>query len=278
MPRQSSTGIKWAKRAGIVAAVAYASTFAFGCACADSMIFPAPRPSYDNALTGLVKIPGGDGAGVAGLWIPRVGAKTAILYFHGNGEDLGYDAAMLREIGEFTGCSVLGIDYPGYGLTPGKPSEDGCYAAADAAFVELQKTYGYTPDNIVVFGRSLGTGVAVDLAARHNVKGLILVSPFTSTFRVITKVKLLPIDRFDSLAKIDRVRCPLLIVHGERDEVIPFTQGNQLFEAAENAVSKKFLPIPDGRHNDGIPGAYAEQYGNEILRIVNGTPKPSDAS
>lgn len=270
MSPRLSTGIKGLKLAGIAAAIAYAGLFTF-CGChSHSMIFPAPPASYDTTLPGLVKIPMPGGANAAGLWLPRAGAKTVILFLHGNGDDLGHQAPQLREIGGFTGCSVLGIDYPGYGLTPGQPSEEGCYAATDAAYAVLQKDYGYTPDNIVVFGHSLGTGPAVDLASRNRVKGLILLSPYTSTFRVLTKVKLLPFDCFDNLAKIDRVCSPLLIVHGDSDETIPFSQGKELFAAAGKTETKRFLTIPCGGHVEGIPGPYAEQYRHEIRRIAHG--------
>lgn len=259
------------KISGFTAAGAYGLLCLFGCSVADSMIFPAPRPSYDASFPGLVRIPSAskDSPDVTGLWIPRAGAKTAILYLHGNGEDLGHVAGTLGRIGELTDCSVLGIDYPGYGLTGGEASEDGCYAATEGAFARLQTEFGYKPEAVVVLGRSLGTGPAVDLATKHTPKGLILIAPYTSTFRVVTKVRLLPVDRFNNIGKIDAVRCPLLIIHGDRDEVIPFSHGEALFEAAENASPKRFLRIPGGYHNRDMPGeAHAREFVDAIREIT----------
>ena len=177
---------------------------------------------------------------------------------------------MLATLRDFTGCEVLAVDYPGYGLSSGQPSEGGCYQAADAAFAKLYSNYGYKQESVVVFGRSLGTGVAVDLVARHKVKGLVLVSPFTSTFRVITKVKLVPFDRFDSLAKIGRVTCPLLVVHGDRDAVVPFAMAEEIFASATGASRKEYLRLPGARHNEDLPGAYAEVYCAAVRRITGG--------
>lgn len=250
-------------------AFAYAGLFVFGMFFADDLIFPAPRAGYAVTMPGLVKLPLSGGGEAAALWLPKRGATTAILHLHGNAEDLGTIRAGLEELRVLTGCAVLAVDYPGYGLSPGKPSETGTLRAADAAFDHLVSVRGFAPENIVVWGRSLGTGPAVDLAARRHVRGVILEAPFTSTFRTVTKVKLLPFDRFDSLAKIDRVQSPLLVIHGERDEVVPFEHGRELVDAAQNAPVRKFLPILGAGHNGLLSHANPEQRA-EVMKFIGG--------
>ena len=250
----------------------YAGLALFGAGCTDALIFPAPRPSYDGYLPGLVKLSDGEGGEIAAIWLPSDGSDTAVLYFHGNGEDLGHIRPTLEELRRETGCSVFAVDYPGYGLSSGSPSEDGCYHAANMALAKLSSDYGYRADSVVVFGRSLGTGVAVDLAARKRVKGLVLVAPYTSTFRVVTKVKVLPMDRFDNLAKIERITCPLFVAHGDADEVIPWSQGRQLFESAENSKDKKFLTLQGLHHNDDIPMTQTAAYWDGVRHVTGSAP------
>ncbi len=251
------------------AAVAYAGLFVFGWVWADELVFPAPRSKYAVTLPDLVRLPMPGGGEAAALWLPSSGAKSAILYLHGNGEDLGGIRSHLESLRVLTGCSVLAVDYPGYGLSSGKPSETGTLRAADAAFDHLVSVRGYSQEDIVLWGASLGSGPAVDLAARRHVRGVILVAPFTSTFRTITRVKLLPFDRFDNLAKIDRVQSPLLVLHGERDEVVPFSHGRELADAAVNAPVRRFLPVPGAGHNDLLRRA-AVDWRADILAIIEG--------
>lgn len=241
----------------------------FSAGCVDRMIFPAPPAGYDDALPGLNRIADGDGR-IAALWLPAPGATTAVLYFHGNGEDLGYSRDRIEDIRSETGCSVLAIDYPGYGLSTGEPSESGCYHAAECALIVLERDHGFTPDKVVLFGRSLGTGVAVDLAARRRVKGLVLVSPYTSTFRVVTRYGFLPFDRFDNLSKIGDVTCPLFIAHGDLDEVIPYAMGREIFESADHSRDKRFLTLAGMRHNDPLGRSAARPYWDGVRRVTGG--------
>lgn len=261
------------KIAGVLiaaSAVAYGGLFLFGIFAADYMIFPAPRPSYAVTAPDLIRLPLTGGGEVAAFWLPAPEAKTAILYFHGNAQDLGMIRTRLEYIRANSGCAVLAVDYPGYGLSEGKPSEDGTLRAADAAYGHLAGVRGFTPENIVIWGSSLGSGPSVDLAARRHVKGVILEAPFTSTFRTVTKVKIVPFDRFDNLAKIDRVQSPLLIIHGDRDRVVPFEQGKQLVAAAVNAPVRRFVPVRGAEHNLAADDAQVAVMRAEILKIING--------
>jgi len=162
-------------------------------------------------------------------------------------EDLG-DVAPLLEALHDTGFAVLAFDYRGYGRSGGQASEKNVYADTRAVLAFAQARFGLKPDRIIVVGRSVGSGPAVELAARERVAGLTLISPFTSAFRVLTRVKLLPFDRFDNLSKIGRVRAPILIFHGTRDEVIPFAHGQKLFAAAPEP--KRAVWVEGAGHND----------------------------
>lgn len=261
------------KIAGVLiaaSAVAYGGLLLFGIFFADYLIFPAPRPSYAVTEPDLIRLPLAGGGEVAALWLPSSETKTAILYFHGNAQDLGMVRTRLEAIRTNSGCSVLAVDYPGYGLSEGKPSEDGTLRSADAAYGYLNGVRGFSPEAIVIWGSSLGSGPAVDLASRRHVKGVILEAPFTSTFRTVTKVKIVPIDRFDNLAKIDRVQSPLLIIHGDRDSVVPFEEGRELAAAALNAPVRRFVPVLGAEHNLVTDENQADVIRAEILKIIAG--------
>jgi fermentation-respiration switch protein FrsA (DUF1100 family) len=162
-------------------------------------------------------------------------------------------AALLERVGE----SVLVFDYPGFGQSEGRTSEAGCYAAADAAYDWLISTAGIPSNRIIVFGISLGGGVAVDLAARRPAKALVLVKTFTSLPEAaahilpLVPVRRLMVNQFDSLSKIPRCTQPLFIVSGTRDHLVPYQHGPILFEAANEP--KQFYALDGSRHNQALP-------------------------
>src|SRR5262249_3224266 len=130
----------------------------------------------------------------------------------------------------------------------GVPSERGVYADVDAAYAYLTRTLGVDPGRIIAYGRSVGSGPAVDLATRHPLAGLVLESAFTTAFRVLTRVPLLPFDKFRNLEKIGRVSCPVLVMHGVEDGIVPIAHGRRLFDAAPDP--KRFLWAEGAGHND----------------------------
>jgi abhydrolase domain-containing protein 17 len=143
---------------------------------------------------------------------------------------------------------VLAYDYPGYGASTGAPSEAGAYAAADAAYDYATRTLGIPPERIIIHGRSLGGGVAVDLASRRPSAGLVLESTFLSASRVGFGFRPFVFERFNSVAKVSRIRCPTLVIHGQADPVIAFAHGRALFAALR--VPKDSLWVPRAGHND----------------------------
>lgn len=170
-----------------------------------------------------------------------------LLLSHGNAEDLGDDRFGLEELRR-AGFNVFAYDYEGYGTSDGKPSEQAAYRDENAAYDYLTATLGIPPQNIILYGRSVGSGPAVHIAARRPAAGLILQSPFVSAFRVLTRIPLLPFDKFPNYKDIRRVHSPLLIIHGDSDTVIAPWHGKKLFQLANEP--KKYLSIPKANHND----------------------------
>ncbi len=213
----------------------------------------------------------GDGVRLHGWWIPAPQARLATIYLHGNAGNLTHRMDQMREI-PAAGSALLMLDYRGYGKSEGRPSEKGLYADSDAAYQYLLDQ-GYDPGRIVVHGESLGTAVAVDLASRRRCGGVVLEAPFTSArdvaSRILPLVGPLLVWGLDSKRKIRRVEAPLLILHGDRDEVIPFDLGRALFEAA--AEPKWFWPIHGAGHNDLLQVAgphYRERLRKFYLKIL----------
>ena len=187
---------------------------------------------------------------------PRLDSASCptALYFYGSGMYLGRSVSMLDALRR-DGLNVLMPDYVGYGMSGGKASERGCRSTADAAYEYLVDSLGVDPRRIVVEGGSLGAAVAIDLASRREVGGLVVMSGFTSLGEVSRlqypwlPIKLLLNHPFNSLAKIGRARCPTLITHGTADPLIPYTMSIRLAEAAEQATHQ---PIPGADHDDTI--------------------------
>jgi fermentation-respiration switch protein FrsA (DUF1100 family) len=195
-----------------------------------------------------------DGVRLHAFFLPAAGASRALLFLHGNAGNASHrlpNAAALARLG----IHVLLPDYRGYGLSEGRPSEAGVYADARAGLAHLVDAVGIPERRIVVFGRSLGGAVAVDLARDRELAGVILESTFTSASGVVRKSfgsLLAPLarGRFESDAKIGRIRAPLLFFHGDRDELIDFELGRALFEAAPEP--KAFETIAGAGHNDTV--------------------------
>jgi pimeloyl-ACP methyl ester carboxylesterase len=225
----------------------YMALAVFGWVASERLIFRPQPASYRADLLGLLTLPAADGTPLAVLHLPNPAARHTLFYFHGNAEDLGDSEPLLRQWHD-AGFAVLAFDYRGYGRSGGKASEQNTYADTRAVLAFAQRQLGVVPERVVVVGRSVGSGPAVELAAREPVASLVLISPFTSAFRVMTRVKLLPFDRFDNLAKIARVRVPILIFHGMADEVIPFAHGPKLLAATMSPAEGEW--IADAGHND----------------------------
>jgi fermentation-respiration switch protein FrsA (DUF1100 family) len=233
-------------RVALSAALVYATVAACAWLISDRMIFLPPPPSYRDTPD-ILKVPTADGERIAAVYLPNPGATYTLLLSHGNAEDLGWVLPSLPPI-PVLGFGLFAYDYRGYGLSEGRPSEQHVYADIDAAYDYLTRELRVPAARIILYGRSLGAGAAVDLAARQSVGGLILESPFLAAFRVLTRIPLFPFDKFRNVDKIGRVRCPVLVMHGEADEIVPLWHGQRLFERAPGP--KMLVVIPGAHHND----------------------------
>jgi len=236
----------WLARALLLVVGGYASVVPVAWLGADRLIFLPPPATY-RAGDDVVTLSTADGGRIAAIHLPHPGARYTILFSHGNAEDLGMLRPYLRLL-HGLGFGVLAYDYRGYGLSDGRPSEEATYHDIDAAWTFLVAEAKVPPERIILLGRSVGAGPSVDLAARRQVGGLVLESAFVSAFRVLTRVPLLPFDRFRNLDKIGRVACPVLVMHGEADAIVPIWHGRRLYEAAP--APKRFLWVEGAGHND----------------------------
>lgn len=229
----------------------------------DWMIFQPHSAGYrDNA--GIIKLSSRDGARISAKFLANPGATFTILFSHGNAEDIGDDEAILEGLRD-AGFAVFVYDYQGYGTSEGAPSERHAYEDVDAAYDYLVQTLHVEPNRIIAFGLSVGGGPATDLAFRRPVAGLILESSFTSAFRVLTRIPVLPLDKFDNLRKIKQVHCPVLVIHGTRDSVINSLHGRQLFAAANDP--KQSFWVENANHND-VPLVAGDRYYDSLRRFA----------
>lgn len=196
----------------------------------DKVLFPAPAATYVDGPD-ILKIPTADGSRISARYLHNPQARYTILYSHGNGEDIALDRSILEALRDH-GFSVFAYDYRGYGTSGGKASEENACADVEAAYHYLVGTLRVPPGRIIAHGRSLGGAMAVHLASRESVAGLIIESTFLSAFRVVTQVTITPWDKFPNVEKIRQVRCPILVMHGKYDTVIPYWHARGLYEAA----------------------------------------------
>lgn len=240
----------------------YAGLCLYAYLVSDSMIFPKLGVASYADGPDILKLETSEGDTISAYLLEAAKSDRVLLYSHGNAEDLGQIRPLLGQFQQ-RGISVFAYDYPGYGTSTGRPSEHGLYAAAEAAFKYLTEKEGYAPGSVILYGRSLGSGPACWLAARYPVGGLILDGAFSSTFRVMTKVKLLPFDKFDNLARLPKLDCPVLLIHGKQDAVIPFDH------ALKNEQALPFpaetLWVEQASHNNLI-----ETAGDSYWKVVQG--------
>jgi len=239
----------------------------------NKVIFPAPRSSYNpdtfDAFKETVKlfwVPRRNAAvrrpaesaydenSVPCIWLPcpAPGARYILIYCHGNSEDLGQNAYMLSKLRDYLKVHVLGIEYPGYGISVGQPSEAGINNDLLVVYSFLTGVMKWPSQDILLYGFSIGTGPTTHLAAHQPVGGLVLLAPYTSIRDMVSEVlpkgvgkvaQFLISNRFENQKEIAKVKCPTLIIHGRSDELIPHTHSESLIEKC--GAEKKQLYLAD---------------------------------
>ena len=198
-----------------------------------------------------VPLTASDGVHVTAWYVAPQGDKPVIVYFHGNGGSLRFRVDRFKKL-VGSGIGLVALEYRGFGGNPGSPSERGLIADGEAAYAFAAAHY--PTKQIVLWGESLGTGVAVAVAAQKPVGRLILEAPFTSAAAVASlrywflPVRLLMKDQFHSDRRIGKVKAPLLILHGVHDHVVPYAMGEKMFELANKP--KHIVRFLDGGHDD----------------------------
>ncbi len=200
-----------------------------------------------------------DGLNLHGWFVP--GKKSSpdedlhtLLWFHGNAGNINHRLGNIKMLYERVPVNVFIIDYRQYGRSEGKISEKGTYIDAGAALAHLHSRKEINQEKIIFFGRSLGSAVAVELALKEKCRALILETPFTSILEMGKKlypflpVSLLLKTKYDSLSKIRNIKVPILIMHGDKDDLVPFEHGKRLYDIANEP--KEFYTIPGAGHND----------------------------
>jgi hypothetical protein len=230
-------------------AASYAAVLGVGRLTYRSALYPAPRRGLHEAPAGgeLVERTASDGQRVQCARYVAPDARGTIVFFHGNGESIA-DSVALGQMLRARGVTFVAVEYRGYGTSPSEhPSEAGLYADAEAALVAEASAA------LTLWGSSLGSGIAVEMATRGHAARLILQAPYTSIPAVaqrwlpILPMSLLIGDRFDNLAKAPAVRVPTLIIHGDDDAVVPHDMGKTLAKAIAGA---ELLTIAGAGHND----------------------------
>ena len=203
------------------------------------------------------------------LWYkPAKKHLPTIIYFHGNASHIGNRAGIFSALSN-KGFGVLAVSYRGYGKSSGTPSEQGLYADARSAINFAINQKNIPLSDIIIYGESLGSGVAVQMASEMNFAGLILQAPYTSIADRASEIYwFLPVrmilqDNFNSLSKIAKIHSPLLIFHGELDSVIPISQGKAIFDAAPQP--KKAVYFSDIEHNNFD----SETIANEVFKFIS---------
>src|SRR5580765_894691 len=232
----------------------YIGLFLVGLFLSDSMIF-LPHPSSYQDSAEILKIATASGKKISAVYLPNPSAKFTLLVSHGNAEDLGDDRYWLEDLRR-TGFSVFAYDYEGYGTSEGKPTETAMYEDEAAAYEYLAVNLNTPPDRIIIFGRSVGTGPATYIAAKRPSAGLILQSPFVSAFRVLTRIPLLPFDKFPNYKHIRHVHSPVLVMHSHADSVIAFWHGQKMFDLANEPKQFFWAQKPDHNEMDLVPGYF----------------------
>lgn len=203
------------------------------------------------------------------LYLSSSASNKLVIYFHGNAGNIYHRIPSLLTLQKL-GVSVLGVSYRGYGKSDGSPTEQGVYLDGKAIFQYAVEQLGFPRENIIIFGRSIGTAVAVNTAQNEQILGLILVSPLTSgraqaQAAGLGSVASLAGDSFDNLSKVENIEAPLLVIHGTDDRVIPFSMGLEIFDRAN--VMKVFVKIEGANHND-LEHEFGQEYWPPILRFI----------
>jgi pimeloyl-ACP methyl ester carboxylesterase len=220
-----------------------------------SLLFQPPPPTYLHPSRHFW-LNTAHGSRIPAFFIERPGAAVTVLFSHGNAEDLGMIYDWFSDLARALRVNIMAFDYTGYGKSSGAPSEPSCYGDIEAAYAYLTQVRRVPPEQIVLYGRSLGSGPSCYLASRtagegRSVAGVILQSPLLSAYRVAFNFRFtMPGDKFPNVDYARLVACPVFIVHGTQDEVVPFWHGQELFLSIPQQWRAKPFWVEGAGHNN----------------------------
>ena len=251
----------------VIAIAGYAAVVLVGCGAYRRVLFPAPHnvPPIPPGYGELLSTKTSDGVTAQGLYFPPPDDDApVVIFFHGNGETITYNLDRSEDLRSL-GFGVLLAEYRGYGTTSGSgsPSEAGLYADAEAEILAVEAR-GIKKERIAIWGFSLGTGVASEMAARGHACALVLEAPFTSIvdmgwhYAPFLPVSLIVTDKFDTLSKAPKISVPAIVLHGDADQVVPFRMGELVARTLPHA---RFIGVHGGKHTDLLELDKDEIYG-----------------
>ncbi len=226
-------------------------------------------PVQGNPRIQTVQYESADGVRIEGRLLHHDSSKPIVLYFHGNGEKAVWLDAWLQRLSNQFDANVMAAEFRGYADDEPKPDEQGVLADCHAARKYLMDAYNVRTDEIILYGRSLGGGCAVALAADGGAQALVLERTFDRLVDVaanqypVIPVHWLMRNRYDSIERMANYHGPLIQLHGTSDELIPIAHGQRLFDSAKSAV-KHWVPVPGLGHNDQLPARWLAELANRV--------------
>jgi len=242
------------------------------------LVFQPPMPTY-NKDPNLIWLTTDLNEVIPAFYIPREGAKFTLLFSHGNAEDLGLIIRYFRDLSHILRVNIFSYEYTGYGMSTGQPQEAAVYADIVAAFRYIRDRIGTPWQQIIPYGRSIGTAPSVYLATRTAVRGVVLQSPMMSIYRIPFKFRFtLPGDVFANIDKIKDVCCPVFIIHGTRDEIVPVWHGQGLYEAARRKGIAHDAFVIEGADHNHLEEQAGDEFYERFQRFLThlDTTPPSD--
>lgn len=213
------------------------------------IVFQPPDPTYSKDPN-LIWLNTSEHEVIPAFFIDR-DAKFTLLFSHGNAEDLGMIIQYFREVSHILEVNIFAYEYTGYGMSTGEPHEVAVYADIEAAFKYLRDIIGIPWTEVVLYGRSIGSGPSIHLATRTAVRAMVLQSPLLSIYRVAMNSRFtLPGDMFSNVDKIGQVKCPTYIIHGTKDDIIPFWHAEDLVANCRQGIAYPPYIVENGGHNN----------------------------
>lgn len=232
------------------------------------LVFQPPLPSYSKDPN-LIWLTTSRNEVIPAFYINCQGAHYTLLFSHGNAEDLGLISRYFREVSHTLHVNVFSYEYTGYGLSTGQPEEAAVYADIEAAFKFIRDEIKTPWTQIVPYGRSIGTAPSLHLATLTAVRGVILQSPMVSIYRIPFRLRFtLPGDVFANIDKVGKVCCPVFIIHGTRDEIVPVWHGQGLYEVCKKKGTAYDAYVVEGADHNNLEVQAGDAFYDRLQRFL----------